>query len=472
MKRIISLYLFLLLCIPVVSYAKLKMPGILGDNMVLQRNSSVMIWGHSSCGGNISVNASWSDKSIESQCDGDGNWDIVLNTPDAGGPFTIIVRDNDSSIIFENVMTGEVWLCSGQSNMEMPMKGYPNQPVDDAIDCIVEADTSIPIRIFNVNRKTSLKPEYDCTSSWQTNNSETVAQTSAVAYFFAKKLYSTLKVPVGIIIASWGGTPIESWVNKNTLEKFPLYDLSFLDTGILPNRPHYCPTTLYNGMLSPIVGYGIKGFLWYQGEANRGKPTQYESLFQDFVKDWRILFKNDALPFYYAQIAPYAYENKDEVGSALLRQAQYNCETKISNVGMAVTMDIGNETCIHPAQKKEVGNRLAYLALTQSYGIKGIPAQSPRYASHEVKENKIILSFDRAPMGLTSFYKPLKSFEIAGKDGNYHPAKARIVNRNRVEVWSEDVQEPSSVRYAFRNFAVGDLFGVNGLPLSSFTTEK
>ncbi len=476
MKRIISLYLFLLLCIPVVSYAKLKMPGILGDNMVLQRNSSVMIWGHSSCGGNISVNASWSDKSIESQCDGDGNWDIVLNTPDAGGPFTIIVRDNDSSIIFENVMTGEVWLCSGQSNMEMPMKGYPNQPVDDAIDCIVEADTSIPIRIFNVNRKTSLKPEYDCTSSWQTNNSETVAQTSAVAYFFAKKLYSTLKVPVGIIIASWGGTPIESWVNKNTLEKFPLYDLSFLDTGILPNRPHYCPTTLYNGMLSPIVGYGIKGFLWYQGEANRNRPDNYRKVQAAFAGMLRDLWHNPEMPFYYVQIAPYNYDDPDGLSAAKLREGQMKNIEEIGNAGMAVTLDIGDASCIHPAQKEEVGNRLAYMALYNEYGYTSFDPFPPIYDSYEIRNGCIRVKFKVGPQGLAPYGVPLvEGFEIAGKDRKFYPATAVIIRENggnTIEVRCEEVKKPVAVRYGFKNVSKASLYNCFGIPASPFRTDN
>ena len=476
MKRIISLYLFLLLCIPVVSYAKLKMPGILGDNMVLQRNSSVMIWGHSSCGGNISVNASWSDKSIESQCDSDGNWDIVLNTPDAGGPFTIIVRDNDSSIIFENIMTGEVWLCSGQSNMEMPMKGYPNQPVDDAIDCIVEADTSIPIRIFNVNRKTSLKPEYDCTSSWQTNNPETVAQTSAVAYFFAKKLYSTLKVPVGIIIASWGGTPIESWVNKNTLEKFPLYDLSFLDTGILPNRPHYCPTTLYNGMLSPIVGYGIKGFLWYQGEANRNRPDNYRKVQAAFAGMLRDLWHNPEMPFYYVQIAPYNYEDPDGLSAAKFREGQMKNIEEIGNAGMAVTLDIGDANCIHPAQKEEVGNRLAYMALYNEYGYTAIDPFPPIYDSYEIRNGCIRVKFKVGPQGLAPYGVPLvEGFEIAGKDRKFYPATAVIIRENggnTIDVRSEEVKKPVAVRYGFKNVSKASLYNCFGIPASPFRTDN
>lgn len=470
MKRIM-LFAALAFAIVAGGQAKVKLPSILADHMVLQQQGKVKLWGTSDRKGKLDVTTSWNSQTYQVSISSDGKWEVLIETGKAGGPYQITFDDGDRTRL-EDIYLGEVWLCSGQSNMEMPIKGFNGQPVEGSTEVIANATPDVPIRMFTVGRIPSKTPKEDCSGSWTRNTPEAVADFSATAYFFGLQLYRSLNVPIGLVNASWGGSSIEAWMTPEALKPYPEISLKHLTDQSEVKRPNITPVMLYNGMIHPIKDFTYKGVTWYQGEANRGKPTQYESLFQDFVKDWRILFKNDALPFYYAQIAPYAYENKDEVGSALLRQAQYNCETKISNVGMAVTMDIGNETCIHPAQKKEVGNRLAYLALTQSYGIKGIPAQSPRYASHEVKGNKIILSFDRAPMGLTSFYKPLKSFEIAGKDGNYHPAKARIVNRNRVEVWSEDVQEPTSVRYAFRNFAVGDLFGVNGLPLSSFTTEK
>lgn len=475
MKRVISIYLFFLLCIPVVSYAKLKMPGILSDNMVLQRNSSVRIWGHSSCRGSITVNASWSDKTIESRCDGDGNWNVVLNTPDAGGPFSITISDSDSSIVLENIMTGEVWLCSGQSNMEMPMKGYPNQPVDGAIDCIASADVSVPIRIFNVNRKTSLKPERDCASSWQTNNPETVANTSAVAYFFARKIYSTLKIPVGIIVSACGGTPIESWVDKNTLERFPLYDLSFLETGILPNKPQHCPTTLFNGMLSPVAGYGIKGFLWYQGESNRNRPDNYRKVQAAFAGMLRDLWHNPEMPFYYVQIAPYAYEGPDGLSAAKFREGQMKNIEEIGNAGMVVTLDAGDARCIHPSQKELVGNRLAYMALHNEYGYTAIDPFPPVYDSYEVRGDCIRVRFKVGPQGLAPYGAPLaEGFEIAGEDRKFYPATAVIIREtggNTIECRSEKVKNPAAVRYGFKNVSGASLYNCFGIPASPFRTD-
>ena len=463
MKRI-TLFTALAFAIVASGQAKVKLPSILADHMVLQQQGKVKLWGSSDRKGKLDITTSWNGQTYQTPISPDGKWEVLVETGKAGGPHRITFNDGDRTQL-EDIYLGEVWLCSGQSNMEMPIKGFAGQPVEGSTEVIANATPATPIRLFTVKRVPSKTPLEDCSGSWALNTPEAVADFSATAYFFGLQLYRTLNVPIGLVTSNWGGSAIQAWMTPEALQPYSEISQKHLTDKTEVKNPHHVAAMLYNGMIHPIKNMTFKGVIWYQGESNRENPTQYEALFQDFVKDWRTLFKDDALPFYYAQIAPHAYENKSS-------RIKYNCETKIPNVGMAVTMDIGNKTCIHPAQKKEVGNRLAYLSLAQTYGIKGIPAQSPRYASHEVKRNKIILSFDRAPMGVTSFYKPLKCFEIAGKDGNYHPAKARIVNRNRVEVWSEDVQSPVSVRYAFRNFVNGDLFGVNGLPVSSFTTEK
>ena len=371
-------------------------------------------------------------------------------------------------------MTGEVWLCSGQSNMEMPMKGYPNQPVDDAIDCIVEADTSIPIRIFNVNRKTSLKPEYDCTSSWQTNNPETVAQTSAVAYFFAKKLYSTLKVPVGIIIASWGGTPIESWVNKNTLEKFPLYDLSFLDTGILPNRPHYCPTTLYNGMLSPIVGYGIKGFLWYQGEANSQWGPAYAEMQPLMTNDWRIRWKQGYLPFLYVQLAAFGTHSDTPQDYDYMAEFR-DCQTKIMDMCqisyMACAIDAGEEQNIHPRRKDVVGERL-YATYKENVLGGSAEGDSPRFKSVTRDGNRLIVTFDNAASGLVCKTPEQMNTCVAvcGEDKVWKWANAKIDGSSLIVEIPEEMA-PVRIQYAWQGYPDAPLFNEEGFPVISFNEQ-
>lgn len=469
MKDKLVIVLLLFIALPVI-HAEVKLPSIFSDHMVLQQQTKVKLWGSSKGKGRVEVITSWNSKRYQAPISNNGRWEVWVETGKAGGPYNIIFDDGDQTLLTD-VYLGEVWLCSGQSNMEMPIKGYVGQPVEYSIEITANALKRIPIRLFTVEKVSSKTPLEDCQGSWGLNTSENVTNFSATAYFFGLQLYKSLNVPIGLINASWGGSTIQSWMSSESLQSYTSISQEHLNKDVQVNNAHLLASMLYNGMIYPIKDFIYRGVIWYQGESNIENSSLYESLFLDFVKDWRFQFKNDTLPFYYVQIAPYAYEDKNAVGSALLRQAQYNCEKKISNVGMVVTMDIGNETCIHPSQKKEVGDRLAYLALAYTYEKKGIFAYSPRYVSHKIKGNRIVLSFERVPMGLTSFYKPLQCFQIAGKDGQYHQAKARIVNGSEVEVWNEEIQEPVSVRYAFKNFVKGDLFGVNGLPVSSFTTE-
>lgn len=280
-------------------------------------------------------------------------------------------------------------------------------------------------------------------------------------------------MPIGLVNSSWGGTPIQAWMPESAFSSFKSVSLKHLtDEEIELKRPQGAAAMLYNGMINPIKKYSFSGVLWYQGEANRGNAAMYESMFKVFVDEWRKKLGNVDLPFYYAQIAPYKYENSESVGSALLREAQENCEKIIPNVGMAVLMDIGDENRIHPANKEEVGQRLAYLSLRHTYNYIGVESDSPRYLSKEISGDKIVLSFDRIGMGITSFGKPLNNFEISGDDGKYYPAKAKIIDGEKIQVWSDEVTSPVNVRYAFKNYAKGDLFGVNGLPVSSFRTDK
>ena len=469
--RILKIFTLLLFVISSCAHAKVILPSIISDNMVLQQQTKVKLWGTSGKKTDIEVSTSWNDRVYKTKSDSEGKWELVVETGKAGGPYKIVINDGDV-VELNDILLGEVWLCSGQSNMEMPMKGFWGQPIEHSSEVIANATKKTPIRLFTVKRNPSKTLLDDCTGEWTYNVPENVANFSATAYFFGLQLQRSLNVPIGLVNSSWGGSAIQSWMDSEILKQYPEISQNHLTDNSDVKNPHSVASMLYNGMINPIKNYAFKGVIWYQGESNRYDAAQYESLFQSFVKDWRIKLNNDSLPFYYVQIAPYNYGNKDAVVSALLREAQYNCEKKIDNVGMVVTMDLGNETCIHPSKKKEVGSRLAYMALSKTYNIKGIYAESPRYKSHEVKGNKIIISFERAPLGVTSNYKPLHSFEIAGEDGVFYPAEARIVNRKFVEVWNDDVKKPVSVRYAYKNYVEGSLFGVNGMPVSSFVTEK
>lgn len=468
MKRL-SLIITLLLIFSLCKGA-VKLPAILSSHMVLQQMTTVKLWGNSNKK-QVKIHTSWNNKTYKARTDNTGDWEIEIETQKAGGPYTITFNDGDI-IKLEDIYLGEVWFCSGQSNMEMPVKGFNGQPVLHSTETICEANTDIPIRLFTVERNPSKHIENDnYTGSWETNEPENAANFSAVAYFFGKQLYNSLNIPIGLIHSSWGASNIQAWMSSESLNKFPEISQEHLKSQNKVEKPNQAASMLYNGMVYPYRNLKIKGIIWYQGESNRNEPEQYISLFKSFTEDWRKLFRNNQLPFYFVQIAPFKYEGNEKVSSAIFREAQCICEKENENVKMAVTMDLGDEFCIHPARKKEVGERLAYLALNHTYQKYGIPSEAPSFKNQEIKGNRIILNFDKAELGLTSYNKPFNLFEIAGEDGVFHPAKARIINHRQVEVWNEQINAPVTVRYAFKNYTEGELFGTNGIPVSSFRTN-
>jgi sialate O-acetylesterase len=635
--------------------------------MLLQQKTTAKIWGKANPGSKISVSASWKTNG-QAIAGKDGKWTVNITTPVAGGPYTIDISATDTSITVKNVLIGEVWFCSGQSNMEMPVAGWP--PADTIMHSLSTiASASIPeIRLFNVDKKISGDPLDECTGRWVESTPSTVLPFSATAYFFGKKLYTELHVPVGLIESAWGGTPSESWTSSESLQKngefvtainaikesAPLQaeyqtwlntlkqvevkpagpdqwkDLSFSDENIpsseindkewpvmaLPTEfetvigdfdgavwfrktidmpdnltgkdlvlslgpiddmdrtffngkligsteaPGFwnvdriyqipasmvkagantisvrvldtqggggiygspekmklslksntkifvplkgdwkyqpvaelndtkfyiydisknefqtrkrplnigagTPTVLYNGMVSPVLPYQIKGAIWYQGEANVGRADQYAKIFPAMIQNWREAWGIKDFPFYFVQIAPYVYSGVDSTESAYLREAQENA-LKLPNTGMAVTLDIATVMNIHPPYKKEVGERLALLALNNDYGMKN-PSVGPVYKSMSITGGSIKLQFDNAGDGLIAKNGKLKEFEIAGKDGRYVKADAKIVN-DEVAVSSPAIKEPVSVRYCWRNGAEASLFSKAGLPAWQFRTR-
>ena len=313
--------------------------------------------------------------------------------------------------------------------MEMPLKGKANQPIDEAVDMIVHARPSRPIRICTIGQEGARTPQKECQARWLKNTPEVVAETSATAYFFANYLQEVLDVPVGIIISSWGGTAIQAWMNRETLTSFDTFDLAFLDDTAFIEHPKYQPCMLYNAMIAPAERYTIKGFLWYQGESNRKNPGLYRKLHPAFVKMLREKWGQGELPFYYVQIAPFAYEGEELVGSALLREAQLQNLKEIPNCNMVVTMDIGDRGCIHPARKRRVGERLALLALSGSYGFGGFVPDTPVCQSMEVSEGKAYLTFDCGIEGLAPLGATFSGVQVAGDDRVFYPATAQIEHR-------------------------------------------
>jgi sialate O-acetylesterase len=444
--------------------AQLHLPGLFNDNMVLQQQQAVSIWGTDKPGTLIKVSGSWG-KTASVKTDANGSWKLKLQTPVAGGPYQLSVTGS-TKLLFKNVLIGEVWFCSGQSNMQMPLMGNLNQPVIGSNEAILNAAND-QIRYFHTPHTTSLTPLNDVNNSWLTAAPDVAGSFSAVAYFFARKLQTQLKVPVGIIESSWGASAIESWMDKETVLPF---HKSIPDT--LPQvQAQKVPTIMYNAMLHPIIGFTIKGVLWYQGETNRDNADEYQALFTAMIQSWRHQWQQGDFPFYFVQIAPF---EPGKTNSAYLREAQLKTMLTVKNTGMVVTMDIGEQNVIHPSQKEQIGTRLAYWALNKDYNVKGISCNGPVYRQMEItKDHKIILSLEGCDRGLTSFGKPLTGFEIAAADKVFYPAEAEIVNdkTGKIRVWNNLVKEPVSVRYAFKSWAIGSLFNVEGLPASSFRTD-
>lgn len=468
MKKVI-LFIFVAIYI-LQAHAGIKLPAIFSDNMMFQQNSEVRIWGWGEKNSTVEVRPSWTNEPYYTKVDKDGRWFVYVKTLEADNrAYSIAISDEQNSVTFNNILIGEVWLCLGQSNMEMPMKGFKGQPVKNSNADILKSANK-KIRLFTVKRTSLLNRTDDVIGTWTEASPETVREFSATGYYFGRLLNEMLDVPVGLVLSSWGGTWIESWMAKEWLIGFPEISIPKAEADIkVPNRT---ATTLYNGMINPIKGYTIKGSIMYQGESNYDRPKQYVPLFEKFVKELRSSWGQGDFPFYFCQIAPYDNppEAHGDFNAAYLREAQLKVSRNIPNSGMVVLMDIGEEYNIHPQDKQTGGERLAMMALGKAYNKMGFAFESPSFEGMEIKDSVAILSFASAPMWMTSFGQEMQNFEIAGADRKFYPAKARF-NRSKVEVSSDKVLQPVAVRYGFKDYVKADLFGTEGLPVSSFRTD-
>jgi len=446
--------------------AKVVLPAVLSDNMVLQQNTEVKLWGTADKNKPIEVTASWNTGKYLAKAGADGKWLLKIKTPAAGGPHTIAFNDGSGSVTLKNVMTGEVWLCSGQSNMSMPMRGFPSQPVLHANEMIRQAGNP-NLRLLKVGNSHSLTPADNIKGEWKESTPETVREFSAVAYQFGEMLQKQLNVPVGIIVSSVGGTKIECWMSREALKSFSEVNIpGRLDTV---KQDFKEPTVLFNSMIYPLANFSAKGWLWYQGESNRSTADAYRELFPAMVADWRKNWNLGELPFYYTEIAPYG--SKDKKGNGVkMRYIQLQAMATIPNSGMAAITDAGMKDYIHAMDKTSVAKRLGYWALGNTYDIKGITYRSPIYKSHKTEGNKVVVSFEHFSNGITSYGKEITLFELAGHDGNFYPAKAKITGSS-IEVSAKEVEKPVSVRYAWNDWVVGEVYNTDGLPMPSFTTE-
>ena len=449
--------------------AKVVLPKIFASGMVMQQQTDANLWGEAKADATVKIATSWNKKTVSVKAGNDGKWTAKIQTPAAGGPYSITFNDGEKTVI-DNILVGELWICSGQSNMEMPMKGFKNQPVENAVEDILHSGDS-KMRLFTVKRTSLFQPATDVVGEWKEASPEAVRNFSATAYYFGRELRRMLNVPVGLIVTSWGGSSCEAWMNRDWLKAFPQIELPASQETI--KSKNRTATVLYNGMLHPLAGISMRGVIWYQGEENVSRSGYYADLFSRMIKGWREEWKEGDFPFYYCQIAPYDYNiiGWGQYNSAFLREQQAKAEKMNNNVGMACLMDAGLEYGIHPRKKQLAGMRLALLALDKTYGIKGITSETARYKDVEFKGDTAVITFERA--GMWVYGKDgLKSnlFEVAGEDRVFHPAKAWI-ERSKLYVKCDEVKKPVAVRYAFKDWADGDLF-CDGLPVSSFRTDN
>ncbi len=489
----------LLGCSLLPASANVQLHGMFTDNMVLQQGIENPVWGTAEPGEKIAVHIN--GQKLSTVAGKDGKWMVKLRPMKAGGPYKLLVIGRNS-VLCENVMAGEVWVCSGQSNMWWTVKLSAN--ADQEI-----ADAKYPgIRLYTVPQRVSPQPESSVVGKWVECSPETVPGFSAAAYYFGRELYRALNVPIGLIHTSWGGTPAESWTSLKTLKadaELSIYGDRYneqvagfekaradypklleqwkadaekakaegKDAPAEPKAPAYgpyLPSSLYNAMIAPLIPYGIRGAIWYQGESNAGKAYQYRRLFPSMIKDWRRDWAQGDFPFLFVQLANWGPKSDQPLDDywAELREAQ-TMTLSLRNTGMALAIDIGDPNDIHPKNKQEVGRRLALNALAKTYGRK-IVYSGPMYRAMESEGDSIVLVFDHVDGGLAAKGGDLKGFTIAGADQKFVPAQAKIVGRT-VVVRSPEVRDPAAVRYSWAINPDGNLYNEAGLPASPFRTD-
>jgi sialate O-acetylesterase len=496
---------------------------VFSDHAVLQRDRPITVWGTSDPGEQVRVELSTETMTgAVTQATADGRWIATLTALPAGGPYTLTVQGKNR-VQFKDVLVGEVWVCSGQSNMEMHLDRCFEANKD------IAAATNPKLRLLTVAKTTATAPlDKAKTDGWKDCTPETAGSFSAVAYYFGRDLQKALDVPVGLIHTSWGGTPAQAWTSKEALDAAPAlrhYNEEYADrvekwdpakakaaheaamkkyqeamtkykedaakakaegkpAPTAPRRPQETKSpgespnsasTLYNAMIAPLLQYGIRGAIWYQGESNSGKAYEYRTLFPTMIKDWRAKWKEGDFPFLCVQLAPYMkIENKPTDSAwAELREAQLMATKKLPKVGIAVITDVGEENDIHPKKKEPVGARLALLARKIAYG-QDVEAMGPVYKSMRVEGNQAELTFDHVGAGLECRGPELTGFTVAGADRKFHPADARIRRGSRgdtVVVSSPAVEKPVAVRFGWANFPVVNLWNKNGLPATPFRTD-
>ena len=452
--------------------AKVRIGAPFGDGMVLQGKSKVSLWGKAKAASVVTILPSWNYKETKVKTDADGNWKTALPTPTASyTPYSITIKDGESTVLVRNVLIGEVWIASGQSNMEMPVKGWKDCPVANSAKTISEANKySGKLHFMNIPMLSSAEPQDTVCATWKDCTTETVGDCSAAAYHFACTLSDNLKVPIGIINCSYGGSNVEAWIPKDILSS---YGIDVSEKAFKKLNMH-TPSGLYNAMLHPLIGYTIKGFIWYQGEANVSYlKDDYVRHFSDMIKCWRKEWKQGTLPFYFVEIAPYKYDLPERKRAAVIRAYQNEVAHTLAKTGMVPTNDLvtkNEESQIHPANKHDVGKRLANWALANDYKKANINYKNPEYKSMSIKNGRAYIAFKNTSNGFNR-QDGITGFEICGTDKVFRPATV-VVKDTKVMVYSPKVDNPIAVRYCFKDFQLGNLANKEGLPIIAFRTDN
>jgi len=506
---LLSVLLSLVLLTGSEAVAEVHLPKIFGSHMVLQRGQTNPFWGRAAPGETVTITLGDSRQTVTAGKGGE--WKVMLPSQTAGGPHTITVTAPSGSVTLDDVLIGEVWICSGQSNMAWPVGS------SDDSDLELLTARHPGIRLVSVPQVGTQEPQSDFGGEgWQHCTPETAKSFSAVGFYFGRQLHQTLGVPIGLIDNAWGGSACEAWVSRDRLEsagKFSELLARWGDTEAnfdmaaeqkkfdvqlekwklraakakqdgqpAPRRPRlprnpltgqHRPANLYNGVLKPTIGYGIRGAIWYQGENNSGRAYQYRDLFPLMIQQWREDWGQGDFPFYFVQLADFQDESSEPQESAWaeLREAQTMTLSRLPNTGQAVITDLGESHDIHPRNKLGVARRLARWALAEDYG-RDIVYRSPQYKSHDVKDGRAVVTFDHVGSGMDTFdVRTPVGFAVAGEDRKFVWAQARLAGKDRIEVWSDAVPHPVSVRYAWASNPVCNVQNREGLPLTPFRTD-
>lgn len=468
--------------------AKVKLPAIFGDHMVLQQKNGTSFWGWADPGETIEIRPGWTSTAVHTKTDASGKWAVTVQTPAAGTRAYTISIKGSNTITLKDVLIGEVWLCSGQSNMVFSLKSSENAAAE-----IARANFPA-IRYFSVTRQYATHTFDDSPGAvWELASPATAPSFSAVAYYFAKKLHLTLNVPIGIVYSAWGGTPAEAWTPAPALKSDTVLSRYFTRwQDILKNadkdslshyyfeRPWREPGVLFNGMIDPVIPFTLKGVLWYQGESNVNYADEYGRLLSTLISSWRQRWKKPGLPFYIVQISAYGYNSLEN--AAKVREAEYLITKDTPHTAMAVTLDLGNMKNIHYTRKKEVGDRLALIALAKDYGKSRLVYKGPEFRKAYAEDGKVIVTFEPSPAPLASPGKPVQGFELgyhtaSGDSLIFVPADAKIIGHDKVLVWPRQPaggsgvsphKDPVAIRYGWLLPDQVNLFNTEGLPAFPF----